>query len=163
MVAFKRLKPIQPSDHTLLREIYLDSIEGSAHIFYSKEQIQAWSSLAFLSGVLDKSFSEGQGWKSLESNEVVAFAIRYPMERLALLYCRSAFTRRGHATALINQTELDALQEGLISLRTEASFFSYPLLIRLGWTLLFVQKINIGGVLFSRYIMEKTLVSLAVD
>ena len=97
------------------------------------------------------------GWVSCVYQTIEAFALRYPQDRLALLYCRGRSSRQGHATALLNHIESETLTDKPITLKTEASLCSYQLLLRHGWTILAPEEIQIGGVHFSRYLMEKTL------
>ena len=156
MRTYYQLKRLEDSHYHDVREVYVDAIEHQIADCYTKEQIQSWSSLAWLPGVLDRSLADGKGWISLEKQNVEAFAVRYPVEHLALLYCRSRSSRQGHATALLNRLELDAFEEGQNYLVTEASLFSYPLLLRRGWILLGPETIQIGGVSFDRFRMQKT-------
>ena len=151
------LRELEVDDYVAVREVYQDSIESQGHLFYSKDQIQAWSSLAFLPGVLDRPLYEGKGWVSCQDKEIEAFAVRYPMNRLALLYCRGRSSRLGHATALLDLVEREAVQEEHIKLITEASLFSCPLLLRCGWLIQSQQTIQIADIEFERYLMEKTL------
>ncbi len=148
------LRPIRPSDHPLLREIYADAIESQAGVLYTPAQVRAWAALAWLPGVLDRSLDEGLGWISGRDE---AFAIRYPETRLALLYCRGRAARRGHGSMLLEQIEQDARDQGVERLSTEASSMSRPLLLRRGWHLISPETIAIGGVPFERYRMEKLL------
>ena len=148
------LRRIVPNDHSLLREIYADAIESQARLLYSQEQVQAWAALAWLPGILDRTFEEGSGWIS---GEDAAFAIRYPSTRLALLYCRGSAARQGHASQLLVQVEEDARRHGFDRLTTEASQFSRPLLERCGWRVVDPETIAIGGVEFVRYRMAKAL------
>ena len=151
------LQPLQAVNHQLVREIYVDSIESQAAGVYSIDQIRAWSSLAWLPGVFDRPLAEGSGWLSLENDQAEAFALRYPSNRLALLYCRGRAARRGHATGLLARLEAEAYQEGLRCLCTEASLLSQPLLSKCGWRVKAQESIEIGGVSFDRYRMEKVL------
>ena len=153
------LRALEYSDYKVIREIYVDAIENLGQAFYTKQQIHAWSGLAFLPGILDESLQSGKGWiSSVDSNdEIAAFAVRYPLDRLALLYCRSIFTRQGHATGLLNHIKQEALQEGQKYLFTEASAFSFPLLKKHGWTLIVPEIIQIGGIDFKRYRMQLKL------
>ena len=151
------LRELLVSDHLAVRQVYQDSIESQGHIFYSQDQIQAWSALAWLPGVLDRSLDEGKGWVSCQKNEIEAFAVRYPMHRLALLYCRGRSARCGHATALLKLVERQARSDNQMLLVTEASSFSYPLLLRSGWVMQSSEIIKIAGVKFERYLMEKKL------
>ena len=79
------------------------------------------------------------------------------MDRLALLYCRGRSSRQGHATALLKQIEVETIKERPINLKTEASLCSYKLLLKHGWTIISPEEIQIGGVKFFRYLMEKNL------
>ena len=148
------LRRVVPNDHSLLREIYADAIESQAGLLYSQEQVQAWAALAWLPGILDRTFEEGSGWIS---GEDAAFAIRYPSTRLALLYCRGSAARQGHASQLLVQVEEDARRHGFDRLTTEASQFSRPLLERCGWRMVAPETIAIGGVEFERFRMAKAL------
>ncbi len=141
-----------------LREVYEDAIRTCDKSLYSQEQIDAWSALAYLPGILDKPMKQGLGWVSCVNQTIEAFALIYPHNRLALLYCRGRSSRQGHATALLHQIEEDTLKvkDRPIHLKTEASLCSYQLLLRHGWTIIAPEKIQIGGVHFSRYLMEKT-------
>ena len=151
------LRPCESSDEAALREVYEDAIRTCDRSLYSKEQIEAWSALAYLPGILDKPLKEGVGWVSCVNNTIEAFALRYPNNRLALLYCRGRSSRQGHATALLQQIEADTFKERPINLKTEASLCSYQLLLNYGWKIIAPQEIQIAGVNFSRYLMEKTL------
>ena len=139
-----------------LREVYEDAIRTCGKSLYSQEQIEAWSALAYLPGILDKRIKQGVGWVSCVNQTIEAFALRYPQDRLALLYCRGRSSRQGHATALLHQIEEDTIEDRPITLNTEASLCSYQLLLRHGWTIIAPEEIQIGGVHFSRYLMEKT-------
>ena len=151
------LRPCESSDELALREVYADAIRTCVGSSYSQEQIEAWSALAYLPGILDKPLKEGVGWVSCVNKTIEAFALRYPNNRLALLYCRGRSSRQGHATALLHQIESDTFKERPINLKTEASLCSYKLLLNHGWKIIAPEEIQIGGVNFTRYLMEKTL------
>ncbi len=151
------LRRCESSDEMELREVYEDAIRTCDKSLYSSEQIEAWSALAYLPGILDKPLKNGFGWVSCVNKTIEAFALRYPSNRLALLYCRGRSSRQGHATALLKQIEADTIDERPFILKTEASLCSYQLLLKHGWKIIAPQEIQIGGINFSRYLMEKTL------
>ncbi|AAQ00904.1 MULTISPECIES: acetyltransferase [Prochlorococcus] len=151
------LRPIKNLDHLVLREVYTDAIVSQGSVFYSNDQIEAWRGLAFLPGVLDKPIEDGKGWLAVKQNQVEAFGLRYPSDRLALLYCRGRSMRKGYATKLLQKIELDAFQEGITTLFTEASLFSHPLLLRSGWVEISIEKIEIASIPFDRFRMLKKL------
>ena len=139
----------------VLREIYDDAICTSANALYSQEQIDAWSGLAYLPGVLDKPLKAGKGWASCVDSMIEAFAVKYPKDRLALIYCRGRSSRQGHATDLLKKIDEEAQEDETIRLSTEASLFSYKLFLSHGWKVISPEMITIGGVDFCRYLMEK--------
>ena len=151
------LRPCESSDEIALREVYEDAIRTCDKSLYSPEQIEAWSALAYLPGILDKPLKQGVGWVSCVNKTIEAFALKYPHKRLALLYCRGRSSRQGHATTLLNQIEKDTFKDRPITLKTEASLCSYQLLLRHGWSIIAPEEIQIAGVHFYRYLMEKTL------
>ena len=148
------LRPIGSGDAFLLRGIYADAVESQAPALYSDQQVKAWAALAWLPGVLDRTFEEGSGWIS---GHDAAFAIRHPKNRLSLLYCRGCAARQGHGTALLERIEAEAKAEGVDHLFTEASQLSRPLLERRGWRVMAAETIAIAGVPFVRYRMDKPL------
>ena len=152
-----QIRPITKADHHSLREVYIDAIESQCGDLYTTEQIQAWVSLAWLPGILDRAFFEGKGWLINDRVDIEAFAVRQPSNRLALLYSRGRSARRGYATALLNKIEIEALHEGHAYLFTEASMCSQSLLLKCRWTIQSIEKIEIGGVSFERYRMKKKL------
>ena len=93
-----------------LREVYEDAIRTCDKSLYSQKQIDAWSALAYLPGILDKPLKQGVGWVSCVDKTIEAFALKYPHNRLALLYCRGRSSRQGHATTLLNQIEKDTFK-----------------------------------------------------
>ena len=148
------MRPIQPTDSPLLREIFVDAIQSQAVQTYSPEQIRAWSTLAWLPGLMDRTLEEGQGWISGIDD---GFAIRYPANRLSMLYCRGRSSRQGHGSALLKAIEGDAKQMGVKRLQTEASLLSRPMLERRGWMLIAAEPFPIAGVPFLRHQIEKIL------
>lgn len=160
MIGSYQLKSLQPCDYKAVREVYVDAIESQGEGFYTKEQIQAWAALAWLPGILDTPLAEGSGWVSFENQTIAAFAVRYPVDRLALLYCRGCFARRGHASFLLNHVEAEALGAGQTHLVAEASCFSYPLLLRRGWQFLGTERVELGGVIFDRFRLNKIFLTI---
>tara|TARA_B100000700_G_C15050620_1_gene860097 strand:+ start:1551 stop:2066 length:516 start_codon:yes stop_codon:yes gene_type:complete len=151
------LKPYQKSDCQTVREIYSDAVNSLGNTFYTHDQIHAWSHIPWIPGLLDNVLVNGKGWISYQGNEPAAFCIRYPSNRVALLYCKGEYSRKGHATKLLSRIEIDAINQEIYYLSTEASFFSYPLFLRLGWSVLEIQNIFIAGVPFERFRMSKTI------
>ena len=122
---------------------------------YNKEQKRAWASQAWDNKIFDLTINEGKGWLIHEKNRVIAFASRYPSNRIALLYCKGDFQRKGYGTRLLHKLEKEAKKEGLSFLSTEASLISYKLFLRNNWEIVRKEKIIIKNIIFDRYKMIK--------
>ncbi|KGG12544.1 MULTISPECIES: GNAT family N-acetyltransferase [Prochlorococcus] len=152
------IRPINKKDHNLLKIVYSQAIEDQKSSVYTPEQIQVWSDKVWLPNLFDRVFDLGHGWIILDSEKIVSFVVRHPLNRVALLYTLGSYSRKGHATRLLKQIETDATIEGHKRLFTEASLISYPLFLRLGWEVVSPESIKIAGVCFKRYRMQKLLI-----
>ena len=149
------LKRITKKDQLNLKKLYFDSIISIDERIYNKEQKRAWASQAWDNKIFDLTINEGKGWLIHEKNRVIAFASRYPSNRIALLYCKGDFQRKGYGTRLLHKLEKEAKKEGLSFLSTEASLISYKLFLRNNWEIVRKEKIIIKNIIFDRYKMIK--------
>ena len=152
------LKQITKKDQLDLKKIYFDSIISIDERIYNNEQKIAWASQAWDNKIFDLTIKEGQGWLINDKKKKIAFASRYPNNRIALLYCKGDSQRKGYGTKLLHKLEKDAKEDGLPRLSTEASLISYKLFLRNNWEIIRKEKIIIKNITFERYKMIKTLI-----
>ena len=149
------LRQITNKDQLNLKKVYFDSIQSIDEKIYSKVHKRAWASQAWNNPIFEKSLIEGKGWLIYEKETIIAFASRYPADRISLFYCRGNFQRKGNGSLLIDKLEETAKKEGLNYLTTEASLISYKLFLRNYWEIIGKEKIIINNKLFERYKMIK--------
>ena len=151
------LRQITIKDQLELKKVYFDSIQSLDEKIYSKEQKRAWSSQAWDNPNFDKSITKGKGWLLSEKGIIVAFATRYPLNRIALFYCKSKFQRKGYGSKLLHKLEDEAKKEGLDFISTEASLISYKLFLQNEWKIIRKEKVTINNIFFERYKMIKII------
>ena len=151
------LRQITIKDQLELKKVYFDSIQSLDEKIYSKEQKRAWSSQAWNNQNFNQSITQGKGWLLSEQRIIIAFATRFPNNRIALFYCKGEFQRKGCGSKLLNKLEDDAKKEGLDSLSTEASLISYKLFLKNKWEIIRKEKVIINNIFFERYKMMKTI------
>ena len=151
------LRQITIKDQLELKKVYFDSIQSLDEKIYSQEQKRAWSSQAWDNPNFDNSITKGKGWLLSEKGIIIAFAIRYPNNRIALFYCKGKFQRKGCGSKLLHKLEIDAKKEGLDSLSTEASLISYELFLKNEWKIIRKEKVTINNIFFERYKMIKII------
>ena len=149
------LKQITEKDQLDLKKIYFDSIISIDEKIYTSKQKRAWASQAWDNKYFNLSLQEGKGWLIEEKEKIIAFASRYPKNRIALLYCKGDSQRKGYGTELLQKLENEAIKEGLHCLSTEASLISYKLFLKNNWEIIRKEKIIIKNIIFERYKMIK--------
>ena len=151
------LRQINSKDQLELKKIYFDSIQSLDEKKYSKEQKRAWSSQAWTNPNFERSIIQGKGWLLSEQGIIIAFATRYPKDRIALFYCKGDYQRKGYGSRLLHKLEDEAKNEGLDSLSTEASLISYKLFLKNEWEIIRKEKVIINNIFFERYKMIKII------
>jgi len=151
------LRQISIKDQLELKKVYFDSIQSLDEKIYSQEQKRAWSSQAWDNPNFDKSITKGKGWVLSEKGIIIAFATRYPNNRISLFYCKGKFQRKGYGSMLLQKLEDEAKKEGLDSLATEASLISYKLFLKNEWEIIRKEKVIINNIFFERYKMIKII------
>ena len=151
------LRQITIKDQLELKKVYFDSIQSIDEKIYSKEQKRSWSSQAWDNPNFDKSIKQGKGWLLSEQGIIIAFATRYPKNRIALFYCKGKFQRKGFGSKLLQKLEDEAKREDLDYLSTEASFISYELFLKNGWKIIRKEKVIMNNIYFERYKMIKKI------
>ena len=153
------LRQITTKDQLELKKIYFDSIQSLDEKIYGQEQKRAWSSQAWDNPNFDKSITKGKGWLLSQKGIIIAFATRYPSNRISLFYCKGKYQRRGYGSILLKKLEVEAKKEGLRSLSTEASLISYELFLKNEWEIIRKEKVIINNIFFERYKMIKIIKS----
>ena len=151
------LRQIGIKDQLELKKVYFDSIQSLDEKIYSQEQKKAWSSQAWDNTNFYKSITQGKGWLLSKQGKIIAFAIRYPEKRIALLYCKGKFQRKGCGSMLLHKLEDEAKKENIDYLSTEASLISYKLFLKNEWKIIRKEKAIINNIFFERYKMIKII------
>ena len=151
------LRQITLKDQIELKKVYFDSIQSLDEKIYSQEQKMAWSSQVWNNPNFEKSITKGKGWLLSKEGIIIAFATRYPIDRIALFYCKGKFQRKGCGSKLLHKLEYEAKKEELYSLTTEASLISYKLFLKNKWEIIRKEKVTINNIFFERYKMIKNL------
>jgi len=151
------LRQITIKDQLELKKVYFDAIQSLDKKIYSQDQKRAWCTQAWNNPNFDKSITKGKGWLLSKKGIIIAFATRYPTDRIALFYCKGKFQRKGCGSKLLHKLEDEAKKEGLDTLSTEASLISYKLFPKNEWKIIRKEKVIIDNIFFERYKMTKII------
>lgn len=155
------LRPLHPPDRDAVLAVYRRSVASCDAQLYTAAQRNAWARQADEAQpapALLHSLACGSGLVYCDQRDkVVAFCVREPTDRIALLYCHPNHQRQGLGRRLLRAMEQQAVAEGISQLRTEASLLSRPLFCSEGWRVQWREELLIHGVHFRRYQLAKTL------
>jgi GNAT superfamily N-acetyltransferase len=155
------LRPLQPLDRDAVLKVYRCSVASCDPQLYTAAQRHAWARQADEAQpapALLHSLNHGSGLVCSDpEGKVVAFGVREPHDRVALLYCHPSHQRQGLARRLLQAMEQQAGAEGIQKLRTEASLLSHALFCDEGWQVQWREELLIHGVHFRRFRLAKTL------
>jgi putative acetyltransferase len=140
-----------------LKLIYTAAIQAIGSIYYTPEQIAAWSSfpedrLAFSRWIID-----AYTIIAISSEQYLGFAGLQASGRISALFVAPQFMRQGVASFMLQHLMSEAQTRQLPALKTEASEFSKPVFEKFGFEVETLEYINYKNVDFTRYVMKKIL------
>lgn len=152
-----RLRAYQEADAPALAGLYRDAALITGRSAYTREQVEAWASLADDLEAFRRRLGRGITLVALEGDQAVGFGQLDPPDRIALLATAPQHGRKGVATAICRELEKLAASAGQSRLRTEASVIAQPLFTRLGFVVDAQELAEFQGVVFERLRMSKEL------
>lgn len=129
--AIRRFRP--EFDCTAIGTLYKQSVEVLGQAHYEPDAIAAWATWGSGVQTIAITLSQGQTLIAQHSGRIAAFAQRHPQSHINMLYTHPDFSRRGIATALLEELFATAKREGLTELTVDASRASRALFRRAGF------------------------------
>jgi putative acetyltransferase len=145
------------SDLPFLRILFRDTVLSIDRNDYSYEQLQAWATAWKNEDQWMLRFSQQQFFIAEMDGDIVGFASLAPAGYLDFLYVQKDFQRRGIAGKLLDRIELQARQNCIILLSTDASITAYPFFKQHGFNEVKRQTVEVNGVSMDNYAMQKSL------
>jgi GNAT superfamily N-acetyltransferase len=147
----------QAGDKNILARLFTDTVHAISAADYSLEQVEVWAGdapdlecwLGHLAGRMVLVAEHG--------SEIVGFTTFEANGHLNHLYVHHRFQRRGAASALLRQIEVEAASRGIRCIFTEASITARPFFEHIGFRVIAPQSVEVKGISFLNYRMEKFL------
>lgn len=152
------IREFQPSDTEAIRTLFYNTIRDVNSRDYSAKQIEVWSSSAMNDQFWQQRLQSSLVYVAELENQIVGFASLKRNGYLDLFYCHSQFQGKGIGSKLLNQLEQVARSLHIERLFTEASITAKPFFERRGFDVVRSQQVELRGVLFRNFVMEKILV-----
>ncbi|MFA5988619.1 MAG: GNAT family N-acetyltransferase [Sphingomonas sp.] len=156
------IRPFMPADAPALAILFHASVHHGANWVYSREQLAAWSPTPpnpenYIQRAADRRvFLVAVD----ELGEPLAYGDLAANGHVDHLYCRPDRIGTGVASALYDDLERAALEQGLAALSADASEAARPLFERKGFKVDVRQEITVSAIAIHNYRMTKRLASL---
>jgi putative acetyltransferase len=147
----------QAGDKNILARLFAETVHAISAADYSPEQVgvragnppdlECW--LDQVAGRMVLVAEHG--------SEIVGFTTFEPNGHLNHLYVHHLFQRRGAASALLRQIEVEAASRGIRRIFTGASITARPFFEHIGFRVIAPQSVAVKGISFLNYRMEKFL------
>jgi len=124
---------------------------------YSAEQIAAWAPQPPDLPRWRERLANLNLWVAESDHRIIGFCGLGADGHVDLLYVDYRFQRRGVARRLYQQVETEAQRRGIGRLFTEASITARPFFESMGFGSLEEQRVELRGVVFKNFRMEKRL------
>lgn len=144
------------SDVIALAELFYQSVVTVAPQQYSAKQVQAWASFSRNIESFSKFILEPTTFIAEENDRLLGFAGITADGHLTSLYVRGDYNRQGIGSKLLNKIIEYSQINKIDQLYCEASKFSKPLFEKFGFVVYELEQVEINGVLFQRYLMNRT-------
>lgn len=129
--AIRRFRP--EFDCSAIGALYKLSVKELGQAYYEPDAIAAWATWGSSAQTIALTLSQGQTLIAQHSGRIAAFAQRHPQSHINMLYTHPDFSRKGIATALLEELFAAAKRDGLSELTVDASRASRALFAKAGF------------------------------
>lgn len=145
------------SDTKAIMKLFYDTIHEINICDYTQEQVNTWAPENMDYEVWHKRLQAKLPYIADNNGEIVGFAELEPDGHIDCFYCHSKYQRKGIGSKLLIHIEDTAKLEGIKRLYTEASITAKPFFENKGFSVVREQQVELRGVWFQNYVMEKYL------
>ncbi|WP_334943435.1 GNAT family N-acetyltransferase [Nostoc sp.] len=145
------------SDTKAIMKLFYDTIHEINICDYTQEQVNAWAPETMDYEVWHKRLQAKLPYIAENNGEIVGFGELEPDGHIGCFYCHSKYQRKGIGSKLLIHIKDTAQLQGIKRLYTEASITAKPFFENKGFSVVRQQQVELRGVWFQNYVMEKYL------
>lgn len=142
-------------DTQAIMKLFYDTVHDINIQDYTIEQVNAWAQSDMNYEVWHKRSQAKLPYIAEINGEIVGFGELEADGHINCFYCHSKYQRMGIGSKLLSLMENIASLRGVKRLYTEASITAKPFFLFKGFSIVREQQVQLRGVLFQNYVMEK--------
>lgn len=145
------------SDTEQIMKLFYNTVHEINIQDYTHEQINAWAPENMDYEVWHKRLQAKLPYIAEDNGEIVGFGELEANGHIDCFYCHSKYQKKGIGSKLLSHIENTAKSQGIKRLYTEASITAKPFFQSKEFSIVKEQQVELRGVMFQNYVMEKYL------
>ena len=151
------IRAFQPGDALEIMRLFRDTVHNVNSRDYTPEQVEAWAPALMDEPRWHERLRANFTYVAEAGGQIVGFSELERGGRIATLYVHHRYQTQGIGSRLLSDTETRARALGARRLTAEASLTAYGFFQRRGFKLVRAQDVDLRGVSFRNFIMERVL------
>ncbi|HUL04914.1 MAG TPA: GNAT family N-acetyltransferase [Candidatus Acidoferrum sp.] len=151
------IRAFQPGDALEIMRLFRDTVHNVNSRDYTPEQVEAWAPALMDEPRWHERLRANFTYVAEAGGQIVGFSELERGGRIATLYVHHRYQTQGIGSRLLSDMETRARALGARRLTAEASLTAYGFFQRRGFKLVRAQDVDLRGVSFRNFIMERVL------
>ncbi|MDR6983667.1 putative acetyltransferase [Rheinheimera pacifica] len=149
------IRPYQPGEEPLLRELFYNTVHNVNQRDYNAEQRQAWAPQRYDANVWAARIMQSEPFVALYNEEIVGFADVQTDGYIDFFFCHQAYQGKGVGKALMKHLLKTGKRYGVKRFYADVSITAKPFFQHYGFEVVRQQQKEVRGVVLTNYLMEK--------
>jgi putative acetyltransferase len=151
------IREFNVSDTEEIMQLFYDTVHRINRQDYSSEQVEAWAPKDMGYVQWKEQLQSKMTYVAEAEGKIIGFAELEKTGHIGCFYCHADYQKMGVGTQLLNQIQLTAKNLDLQKLFTEASITAKLFFERMGFRVITPQEVELRGMKFINYVMEKDI------
>jgi putative acetyltransferase len=149
------IRPYQPGEELLLRELFYSTVHNVNQRDYSVEQREAWAPQRYDANVWAAHLAQSEPFVALHNEEIVGFADVQTDGYIDFFFCHQAYQGKGVGKALMKHLLKTGKRYGVKRFYADVSITAKPFFQHYGFEVVCQQQKEVRGVVLTNFLMEK--------
>lgn len=149
------IRPYQPGEEPLLRELFYSTVHNVNQRDYSLEQREAWAPQRYDANVWAARLAQSEPFVALYNEDIVGFADVQTDGYIDFFFCHQAYQGKGVGKALMKHLLKTGKRYGVKRFYADVSITAKPFFQHYGFEVVRQQQKEVRGVVLTNFLMEK--------
>ncbi|MBU1309597.1 MAG: GNAT family N-acetyltransferase [Gammaproteobacteria bacterium] len=150
-----QIRPYQPGEEPLLRELFYNTVHNVNQRDYTPEQRNAWAPAQYDENAWAMRMLESEPYVALDNDTIVGFADVQNDGYIDFFFCHHAYQGKGVGKALMQHILKTGKRYGVNRFYANVSLTAKPFFQHYGFTVLTEQQKQVRDVVLTNFLMEK--------